>query len=124
MSGDNYCALHEHSFVVKCIFCTFDEYMASGGGKPPDDRKLSERVRCKERFPQRGDEWALTVNHGTIYRWVKSVTRDGTVSYSDGLGRFMQCSWPTWRRWARSAEVTARDSWATEAAPAKAEEAQ
>ena len=60
--------------------------------------------------PQRGDMWAFTSNYGEIVRHVKSVTRNGTVSYLNN-GHFTQCSMATWRRWARGAELQSREKW-------------
>ncbi len=60
--------------------------------------------------PQRGDMWTFASNYGQIVRHVKSVTSNGTVSYTNN-GRFTQCSMATWRRWARGAELNSREKW-------------
>ena len=60
--------------------------------------------------PKCGDMWIFTSNYGEIVRHVKSVVRNGTVSYTNN-GRFYQCSMATWRRWARGAELEFREKW-------------
>lgn len=60
--------------------------------------------------PKRGDMWIFTSNYGHIVRHVKSVTINGTVSYTNN-GRLIQCSMKTWREWARGAELESREDW-------------
>lgn len=60
---------------------------------------------------KKGDWWEFTTNTGIMTRHVKSVTRDGTVSYINSEGKFCQCSMATFRRWTKGAEVTFREDW-------------
>jgi|HubBroStandDraft_4_1064222.scaffolds.fasta_scaffold1519466_1 hypothetical protein len=57
-----------------------------------------------------GDVWTLAVNNQAIVRYVRSVTPDGMVTYSNN-DRLCQCKLLTFRQWARSAELTSREEW-------------
>ncbi len=59
---------------------------------------------------RRGDVWDLLTNNGILRRIVKSVAC-GRVSYQDADGDFMQCDISGFRRWAKSAWLTAADDW-------------
>ena len=48
---------------------------------------MNEAEALRLNDPQRGDMWCFTSNYGQIVRHVKSVVRNGTVSYTNN-GRF------------------------------------
>jgi len=56
----------------------------------------------------RDDVWEFLTNTGYLTRHIRSVTRNGTVSYINSDGQFCQCSLATFRRWAKGARLQFR----------------
>lgn len=58
-----------------------------------------------------GDQWEFQSNFGYLGRQIRSISRNGTVSYINSAGYFRQCSMATFKRWCFGAALTSATNW-------------